>query len=369
MTFRWPSTSRLLVCLAFCLASPALARADVHGGIEIGAKGIRAIAVDCAAKGEPKILMLENKNTTLVADLAAKKQFSPETLKATAEIVAELAKKIRADFKVPDARLYVVGSSGLFAPLEGDEKLIKTNKDQLVQAIRTAAGITMDFVTVVREAELTITSVVPANLRAESVLMDIGSGNTKGGAEVAGSGLVTFGIPFGTVSFHDRVKKDAAKDNFVATAMSLRKEIVMPKLRESLQGKPELVKRKRVYVAGGTVWALATFMKPADRGSFVSLVPRDIDAFHKFLLENPKELPNTDLKAIGDAETKKAAGKDMDQVRKTFSRDQLIAGVEILKALAEAFQLDGQDKQIAFARNAYIGWILGYTIEKGTASK
>ena len=47
---------------------------------------------------------------------------------------------------------------------------------------------------------------------------------------------------------------------------------------------------------------------------------------------------------------------------------QLIAGVEILKALSTAFHFDGQDRQLLFARNAYIGWILGYTLEKGTAS-
>ena len=154
-----------------------------------------------------------------------------------------------------------------------------------------------------------------------------------------------------------------------ATAASLRKEILVPKLRDSLQGKAELVKRNRVYLAGGSVWALATFMKPADRANLVPFVPGDIVAFHKFLLESPKELPNTDLASIGDAETKKAAAKDMDQVRKTFSRDQMIAGVEVLKALAEAFQLDGPNKQIVFARNAYIGWILGYTIEKGMATQ
>ena len=369
MAFRRLSNYRLLVCLAFCLMSPSLARAQIHGGIEIGAKGIRAIAVDFTAKdGEPKILSLENKNTTLVADLAAKKQFSSEALKATADIVGGLAKKIRDDFQVPEAQLYVVGSSGLFAALEGNETLIKTNKEQLIQAIREATGITMDFVSVVREAELTITSVIPVKLRPQAVLMDIGSGNTKGGAELSGK-LITFGIPFGTVTFADRVKKEADKDNFAITAARLRKEILTPKLRDSLQGKSELLKRNRVYLAGGTVWALATFMKPADRGNAVPIVPGDIDAFLTFLAANPKELPNTSLSAISDAETKKAATHDMDRVRKTFSRDQLIAGVEVLKALAEAFQLDGQDKQIVFARNAYIGWILGYTIEKGMASK
>jgi exopolyphosphatase/pppGpp-phosphohydrolase len=370
MMRRRTSILRFLILVVFWLASPAISQAEVYGGIEIGAKGIRAIAVDVPGDaGEPKIVFLENKNTTLVADLAAKKQFSPTSLGETAEIVGGFARKIRTDFKLADKRLYIVGSSGLFAPLEGDEKLVKANKERLVESIRQSTGATMDFVSVVREAELTITSVVPASLRKDSVLLDIGSGNTKGGAEQPGMGLITFGIPFGTVSFADRVKKDADKDNFPATAARLRKEIVMPKLQDSLQGKPELTRRKRVYLAGGAVWALATYMKPAERGNFVKLSLGDVKAFSRFLLEHPNELPNTDLSRVADEETKKLAAKDMNQVRKTFTRDQLVAGVEVLNALAEGFHLDAPDRQLYFARNAYIGWILGYTVEKAAASR
>ena len=370
MFLRCPSNLRVLGCLVLCLASPSLVRAQVHAGIEIGAKGIRGIAVDIATKnGDPKILFLENKNTTLVANLAATKQFSADALSETATIVGGLAKKFRADFKVPEACLHIVGSSGLFAALEGNEKLIKTNKEQLVRAIRDATGVTMDFVSVVREAELTITSVVPAKNRTEAVLLDIGSGNTKGGAEQPGTGIITFGIPFGTVTFADRVKKDAGPENFAATAASLRKEILTPKLQASLKGKTELLNRKRVILAGGTVWAFATFTRPADRGNLVALQPREIEIFYKVLVDNPQGLPNPDMSSIANADAKTLAAKDMDRVRQTFSRDQLIAGVEILKALSEALQLDREDKEIVFARNAYIGWILGYTIEKGLPSK
>lgn len=358
----------LLTALALWSSLPMEARAEVQGGIEIGAKGIRAIVVD-VGKGEPKILMVENKNTTLVLDLAATRQFSAKALEETADIVAAFAKRIRDEFKVSEKHIYVVGSSGLFTPLAGDMEAIKANKERLVAAIHKTSTIKMDFVSIVREAELTITSVVPPSQRYDAVLMDIGSGNTKGGADFQGKGLITFGIPFGTVSFADRVKKQTTGDNFVAMAGKLRKELVLPALDDALKGKAELAKRKRVYLAGGTVWALATFMKPADRGNFVPLTPNDFKAFHQFLLAHPDKLPNTDVSGIADADIKKLAEKDMDQVRKTFTRDQLVAGLEILHALAEGFDLAGADKQLQFARNAYIGWILGYTIEKGNASK
>ncbi len=283
-----------VLVIGITLVVPGVVRAEVYGGIEIGAKGIRALAVEIAAPAEPRIVMLKNENTTLVGGLAANKQFSPKALEQTVAVVGRLAQKIRDDFKVPDSRLYIVGSSGLFAPLVGNAELIKASKEVLVQAIRKQTGLTMDFVSVKREAELTILSVVPTKDRAAAVLIDIGSGNTKGGSATS-AGLVTFGIPFGTVSFADRVKQSAGGGSFVETADKQREQILMPKLRESLKGKAELVQRKRVYLAGGSVWALATFMKPADRTTLVALTPRDIAGFAKLLRDHADKLPDPDL--------------------------------------------------------------------------
>lgn len=368
-SFRLIRRLALVPIMALWLVSVTAVRAEVHAGIEIGAKGIRAIAVDVLdGDRESKIVFLENKNTTLVADVADKKQYAQASLDATAELVGKFAKRIRDEHKVHEKRLYVVGSSGLFVPFDGDENLIKPNKARLIEAIQKSTGVTMDFVTVVREAELTITSIVPRNARNDSVLLDIGSGNTKGGAELQGA-LVTFGIPFGTVTFTDRVKKDAGTGSFIDMAAKLRKELVTPQLDESLKGKAELIQRKRVYLGGGAAWAMTTFMKPADRSTMVPVSAGDFKAYRKFLMDNATDIPDRDLKGVADDGARKLAAKDMEQVRKTFSRDQLIAGAELLQALSDSFRLEGQEKQVYFARNAYIGWILGYTLEKGHGGK
>lgn len=347
-------------------ASPA--RAEPQGGIEIGAKGVRAIVVE-VKDGDVKVLSVENKNTTLVADLAAKKEFAAKSLDETAEVVAKFAQKIRTEHKVADKNISVVGSSGLFAPLAGDEKLIKAAKDQLTGAVQKSASLPLDFVSVQREAELTIAGVVPQKVRYESVLLDIGSGNTKGGADQKGGTALTFGIPYGTVSFSDLIKKEAKPEDFAKTALRLRKEVVSPKLLESIKGKAELTDRKRVYLSGGTAWALATFVKPGDRSDLVELSAGDIATFAKFLSASAGDVPDADVSRVADAGAKKLALDDMAQVRKTFTRDQMVAGAELLSALAEGFQLDAAGKHLYFPRNAYIGWILGYVVEKAPAAK
>jgi len=50
-------------------------------------------------------------------------------------------------------------------------------------------------------------------------------------------------------------------------------------------------------------------------------------------------------------------------VKKGFTPEQLLAGAEILKALAEEFDF-AKEKKVYFARQAYLGWILAYVIEK-----
>jgi hypothetical protein len=101
----------------------------------------------------------------------------------------------------------------------------------------------------------------------------------------------------------------------------------------------------------------------------VELTLNDAKTFSKFLHEHKQDLPNSDLSGITDAGIKKLAVEDMNQVRKTFTSDQLVAGMEILNSLVDSFHLGDSDKQLYFARNAYIGWILGYVIEKGAVAK
>jgi hypothetical protein len=55
--------------------------------------------------------------------------------------------------------------------------------------------------------------------------------------------------------------------------------------------------------------------------------------------------------------------KEVEQVRKTLSRNQLLAGSEILRALAVAADFSSRNRQPVFARQAYYGWMLGSVLE------
>jgi hypothetical protein len=358
-----------LIAALLGLGLHAQARAEVHGGIEIGAKGVKATVLDVTdgTEGyEAKILLSGTKNTTLTAGLASAERFEAGVLKETSAAVAKFAGQMRKEHKVPDNRIYVVGSSGLFSALGAKKEAIQANQVILAAAVREACGLPIRFINVQREIELSLAGIVPAKHAADSLLLDIGGGNTKGGYRQAGKECVTVSIPYGSVTFADLVEKHAEKGNYEETAAALRAKVLAPALRKGIDEKPELLKRKRVYLSGGAVWAMASFIRPSDRRSYVALTADDISAYRQLLLKTPDAFPKIDLSAIEEEKVREAARKEIERVKKVYQPRQLLAGAEILQVLSSEFHFD-KEKKLYFARNAPTGWILAYVAEKAIA--
>ena len=347
--------------LACCLAGapPGRAQDSLHGGIEIGAKGVKAtvIRVTPGKEGlDTKMLFAKTANTTLSALKDGK--FRADAIEETGDEVGKFFKRMEQEFKVPAKSVYVVASSGLPRP---------TNFDALVKIVKDKTGKDLRSINAKEEVVLSILGVVKPELRGTSALVDIGSGNTKGGyLEKASAGMalqaVTFSVPLGTVTFTSRVKKEGGK--FVEAAARLREPALAKPLAEAVAKHPGLTKRERVYLSGGLVWAMVTVLKPeAGNDSFVALSADDIEAFHKLVTQTPDAFPKVDLDGIKDARLRERAGKDLKRVRDTYTPDNLVAGSEILRALSAGLGFKG--KQLLFPRYGYIAWIQSYVEGQG----
>ncbi len=283
------SRRRLLVSLlsaVFVLSFGAgLCRAEVHGGIEIGAKGVKITVVRATSGGDGlqmKVELATTANTTLVADLARTGAFAPEALEQTVAAVGKAYGRIRDEFKVAPERIYIVGSSGLFSAIREKPDLIDANKKRLADAVRQATDKAMDFLSDEREAELSIDGIIPRSAAATGLVLDIGSGNTKGGFKESKTGkYVSFSVPLGTVTFTDLVKKKAAegRGTFGKVAAEQREGMLRPTLAWQMVGKPALLERPRVYLSGGSVWAITTLAHPGDRRPFVALTRADVGRY------------------------------------------------------------------------------------------
>lgn len=347
-----------VVCLVTASAIPvAIAAqppqaAERFGGIEVGAKGVKATVVEVApgTSTPPKAIMSSDyiSNTTLAEGVVQTKKFSSAAIQETAEEAAKFAQRIRQEFDVAPERIRVVGSSGL--PKDA------TNRDELVSAVQTATGLApMTFLDPAEEVKLTILGLLSATERGNSLVVDVGSGNTKGGLLQPDDSLVYFAVPVGSVTYANRVTQSAPGKPFAAAAVQLRKSLAESPLAQQLTLHPELARPRTVFVVGGAPYALTTILHPeAVREKRVVLTKKDIDDYER-MLQNATEVPKLNLAAVKDQETRTLAEDEWRNVRDHFRLENLIAGAEVLTALSAAF--DFSDKQLVFDRSALTAWI------------
>lgn len=343
---------------------------ELHGGIEIGAKGIKSIAVRITGDERGysvNILNTEVLNTTIVQTKNGK--FTPEAIRETGSVTQRFYQRLRQDYRIPPEQIHIAGSSGLI----GD------NPQELADEVRKRTGQEMTFLDVETEAQLRIAGSIPRRYRVGStwydnrsvaVLLDIGSGDAKGGYQVlrqtvAGApeyDYITWGIPKGTVTFTNEVSKAAGEtadyQTFARRAQSLSPESVRALLRSEVGRKPGLINRRRVYLSGGIVWSMMTLLRPEDRSTFTPVTVDDINTFYNRAITNPEALLNPDLSRIRDRALRQEAEREVESVRNTFTPKNLIAGAEILRAVAVEMNLTG--KQMYYARYGYLAWILSY---------
>jgi exopolyphosphatase/pppGpp-phosphohydrolase len=325
-------------------------KGTIYAGIEIGGRGVKATVVQAQPDGVYRRLFAKTQNTTLsVLEAGAFKQ---NAIDDTVNAIVSLTKAISEKYKVPAERIVVVGSSGVPKA---------SNRDAFVAAVKKATGKELRFIDDRTEVELTIAGIVPREQRDQTIALDIGGGNTKGGYKPAGAPLVYVAVPLGTVTFTQRASKEAKdqKLSFAEAVARLRERELVAPLRKGAKAMPELSTRKRVYLSGGSVWAMVTLMKPesVDR-VYVTFTAADVKAFRALVRKNPDAFPPAAMSRITAPELKKRAEKEIKSVQASYGPENLIAGAEILSGLVEAFELEG--KTIIFPRNGYVGWLAAY---------
>ncbi len=335
--------------LVLGLAAPAGA-ADRRGGIEIGAKGVKAVVVEVdSGQGGvfSQTLMNQVSNTTVAAGTANGGLFSQQAIDDTATAAGEFAQEMKNKFQIPAEKIRVVGSSGLPNA---------ANRSELVQAVAKTTGLApMEFLTPCREVELTIQGLVPPAERDNALLIDVGSGNTKGGVIGSSGQAACFSVPLGSVTYATRVAKDTdGNAPFPAAADALQPSLLAKPLAEQVAANPELTARPTVVLSGGAPYALATLMHPEAVGDpRVTISDRDIADYAERLRSNPS-VPKPDLSNVPES-SRAAAEQEIQNVLDNFTRENLLAGSVILSSLSEAFKFP--EKKVVFDRTGVTAWI------------
>jgi exopolyphosphatase/pppGpp-phosphohydrolase len=206
-----------------------------------------------------------------------------------------------------------------------------------------------------------IAGAVPPKYFYNSILVDVGSGNTKiGYLEKVGDSINvrSFEIPYGTVSLTERASK--GKDFRRELGEVLSKE-VEPLLKREAQKNPAYLNRKNVFLVGGIVWAITTLQKPGQvEEAYVPLSASDIRNFVQAIRQNPDRVLNPDLSKL-KPEVRDKAKKQIEKVKDVFSVDNLYAGSMLLDNISRRFNFE--KRNLLFPR--YGNWLVGYVVFRG----
>jgi hypothetical protein len=256
------------------------------------------------------------------------------------------------DCAVDLSQIYVVASSSVHAA---------SHYDRLRESIENALGKPglMGFVKPDEEAGYAFHGVlhlIPKAYREkrkrEALVLDIGSGNTKGAyQEKTGEKprLVDFAIPWGTLTFSKQVDNERGDGNFKDTSARLRHSLLQPEIRDEMARKQDMA-HGRVYLLGGISWALANLAQPGNAQHFPRVFPEHIETLY-----NEAIRPNARRRLC---EENPRRNEEINRVCQTFSVDNIIAGMDLLKTFSEEMKF--KDKTVFFMRDSLYAWPLGY---------
>jgi len=237
----------------------------------------------------------------------------------------------------------------------------------------------VDVIDPKQEARLSHLGIVPDSKRYTTFLVDIGSGNTKGGFFPNGNtnDFKLFQLTWGTKSVANATEKrmDEADKTLANYSKQLQRVLSIAENSEIIfavnsSGAYQL--SDNIAFSGGIAWSVATLLHPEfyDR----SIVPVTFDevkefnerlstAFNSFMPDLlSKRFNNSDPQ-------KQAVSKEIKRVLQVFDQKSLMAGTGLLLKMMRQFSSVYETKQFYLVKNGQVGWISAYVDQNTSTAK
>ena len=340
---------------------------NVYAGIEVGSKGVKMSLVELDKKtgddGEFRIL----KDTSINTDFIS---FTQPTYQATLAALNQLYEIAVKQNKIPVSHVFTAISSGVDIQAKKADK--KNWIDQLINAFKFNNNEPDRNVTVIdvkEEARLSHLGIVPEGRRYNTFLIDIGSGNTKGGFFPYGNtkDFQLFQLTWGTKSTFNAADKMLGTENNLNNFYSQLSRVLAGaennEIIYAVNSSGAFPKSDNIAFSGGIAWAVATLISPElNENSVVSVTYDDVLQFSEKLFKNPalysdyyivKTLPENTF------DTEKV-GNDVKQVNKVFDQRALLAGTGLLLKIMRQFDGVVERKKFYLVKNGSVGWISAF---------
>ncbi len=370
--------SILMLFTAFSISAQKTAKVKIeklnlYAGIEVGSKGVKMSILQVPRNDANSGNFTSIKDTTVNTDFIL---FTNRSFSNTVKGLSNLYNIAANEYGVPTNKIYTVVSSGVKGQAEKENKIAMIK--QLADSFRTAikdASKQMPIISVTDEAILSHLGIVPENRRFNTFLIDIGSGNTKGGYFRNGNtkDLKLFTLNWGTKSVANATEYRTSEDNSMANYKK--------QLARVLAGDPEkevtfAVNQSGAYnmndyfaFSGGIAWSVATLMYPElSDNPVVPFNYNDLVKFNERLTNNYESLLSKNIsKLILDKNVNKNnAVNEAAKVQKVFDQKALMAGTGLLLKIVRQFEGTQEKKQFFLVKNGQVGWISAYVKQENS---
>ena len=342
-------------------------KSDVYAGIEVGSKGVKMSLVEISREGQKNLDFNILKDTAVNTDFIS---FNQPTFQATLTGLTGLYNAALSDYKILPERIFTVISSGVKVQAEKSEKnsWVKNLVDSFKIKIKEPAR-QVEVIDVLQEARLSHLGIVPSARRYNTFLIDIGSGNTKGGYFPAGNttDFKLFQLSWGTKSTANATEKRLEDDKTLSNfnkqlyrvlAGSANDEIIYA---VNLSGAYNM--SDNIAFSGGIAWSVATLLNPELLDNPVVPVTYDeVEKFYDRIVKNYNMLSGDEIvKSLSDQTLNKTAiTKEVKRVNQVFDQQSLLAGTGLLLKIMRQFEGIYEKKQFYLVKNGQVGWVSAY---------
>ncbi len=337
-----------------------------YSGIEVGSKGVKMSIIEVGKNAKSNGAFHILKDTSVNTDFIS---FTDPTFSATLKGLCGLYEKALTDYKIPAKRVFTVISSGVKMQAEKDTKLAWINS--LIDSFRlriNEPGRLVEVVDVMQEGRLSHLGIVPESRRYTTFLIDIGSGNTKGGFFPYGNtkDFKLFQVNWGTKSTANTTEKNCADDK---TLLNYNKQLSRVltgaehnEITYAVNASGAYPVSDNIAVSGGIAWALASLMYPEFiSNAVIPVTYAEVEKFSTKLFNNYSAVSakylTLDMKA---GEEKDAALGELNRVHQVFDQKSLMAGTGLLLKIMRQFESVFTSKQFYLVKNGQVGWVSAY---------
>jgi hypothetical protein len=342
-------------------------------GIELGSKGVKLSILERNINDNSDVHFL--KDSSVNTDFI---NFTSASFETTSIAYAGLYNYAIKNWQIPSADIATVISSGVKAQAD---KLNKQNHLRtFIDAFRIKINEDNKFVEVIdvlKESMLSHFGIINNENRYNTFLIDIGSGNTKGGYfKKDTKEFVMFQIPSGTKSTYNLTEQKCAKNcdmKYFKNSLS--------KVVDSLE-KSEIIyavnasgaypSSTTMALSGGISWAVATLLYPEKRAyASVEVTYKDVIRFRDYLVKSEATIADTSKLFVKDV-TMEELTKIRNEVKKVlivFDTKTLLSGTSLMLKIMRQFESSNSTKNFKLIKNGQVGWITGYILSNGDISK